>query len=144
MYEFYLREGLWRLDISSLVSTGVSDEEVESDEDDNHFLGHHIDPSCLKATGIAQDDDQPCTDVPPPNSMNDQELPCDPQAVSEKIVKDVEKESSRKNGIDYKSIWINNSLPCIVVEINSGKLLKGNTFFMKYVLLLHSVSSNMM
>lgn len=41
-------------DISSLVSTGVSDDEVESDEDDNHFLSHKIDPSSLRLQELPQ------------------------------------------------------------------------------------------
>lgn len=58
-------------------------------------------------------------------------VPCDPKEVSARMIEEAEKVSSRKCGIDYKSIWMNNSLPCIVAQINSGKLLKGNTFFMK-------------
>ena len=38
----------------------------------------------------------------------------------------------QKSGIDYKGIWMNNSMPSLIVQINSGKLLKGNTFFMKW------------
>ena len=114
-------------DISSLVSTGVSDDEVESDEDYNHFLSHKIDPSSLQTSGIATKEEQPCAkpdDAP--------QTPCDPNNIREKMIEEAEKAGSRKFGIDYKSIWMNNSLPCIVAEITSGKLLKGNTFFMKW------------
>ena len=109
----------------------MSDEEVESDEDDNHFLGHHVDVTSLQPTGIAQDDDKPCVGPSPTNSSSNPELPCDPQEMNAKMVEEAEKAASRKSGIDYKSIWINNSLPCIVAQITSGKLLKGNAFFMK-------------
>lgn len=35
------------------MSTAVSDEEVESDEDDNHFLSRNVDTVNLPATGIS-------------------------------------------------------------------------------------------
>ena len=49
----------------------------------------------------------------------------------EKKILEKSNKPSNRTGIDYKGIWINNSMPCVVAEINSGKLLKGNTFFMK-------------
>ena len=117
------------------MSTGISDEEVESDEDDNHFLGHRFDLANMQPTGITQDDDKPCVGPSPTTPSPNQEYPCNPQEVGAKMVKDAEKAASRKSGIDYKSIWINNSLPCIVAQITSGKLLKGNAFFMKSVII---------
>ena len=109
------------------MSTAVSDEEVESDEDDNHFLSRNVDTVNLPATGISMGDENPCIVQQPASGS----VPCDPKEVSARMIEEAEKVSSRKCGIDYKSIWMNNSLPCIVAQINSGKLLKGNTFFMK-------------
>ena len=117
----------YQQDISSLVPTGVSDDEVESDEDDNHFLSHKIDPDNLKTSGITMKEEQPCAG----KEEETLQKPCDPSNIREKMIEEAEKAGSRKCGIDYKSIWMNNSLPCIVAEITSGKLLKGNTFFMK-------------
>ena len=75
------------------------------------------------------EDDEPCM----VHQLGSKTVPCDPKEVSARMIEEAEKVSSRKCGIDYKSLWMNNSLPCMVAQINSGKLLKGNTFFMKYI-----------
>ena len=64
------------------------------------------------------------------------EVPCDPATVKEKAISEAS-QSPKKSSIDYKGIWVNNSMPSLIVQINSGKLLKGNNFFMKWEYFRH-------
>lgn len=123
------------VDVSNLIADGISGEdEVLSDEDDNHFLQGDVSHASLGATGISVDDkEKPCV-MYPMNAKGEaptaRDLPCDSAEVNDRAVQEISR-SVRRNGIDYKGIWMNNSMPCLIVQINSGKLLKGNTFFMK-------------
>ena len=122
-------------DVSNLLADGIGGEdEVLSDEDDNHFLQGEVSHTSLGATGITVDSpDKPCV-MYPMNAKGDApgagDFPCDSSEVNERAVKEMSR-GVRRNGIDYKGIWMNNSMPCLIVQINSGKLLKGNAFFMK-------------
>ena len=78
-------------------------------------------------------EEKPCisySSINPSGDTIQPDLPCKKEEVEKKILEKNNKPANR-SGIDYKGIWINNSMPCVVAEINSGKLLKGNTFFMK-------------
>ena len=122
-------------DVSNLLADGIGGEdEVLSDEDDNHFLQGEVSQASLGTTGITVDSaDKPCV-MYPMNAKGDaptaEDFPCNSSEVNERAVKEMSR-GVRRNGIDYKGIWMNNSMPCLIVQINSGKLLKGNTFFMK-------------
>lgn len=126
------------IDVGTLVSSGVdgsADEPIVSDDDDNHFLGG-IKKESLNYSGITMDEEgeeKPCisySSINPSGDTIQPDLPCKKEEVEKKILEKNNKPANR-SGIDYKGIWINNSMPCVVAEINSGKLLKGNTFFMK-------------
>ena len=82
------------------------------------------------------DDDKPCMYTEQANVVQNPipqapEVPCKKEEVESQVMKEASRVSER-NGIDYKGIWLNNNMPCVVAEIQSGKLLKGNLFFMKY------------
>ena len=125
-----------------MVSEGVDYENenaIVSDDDDNHFLGKSINPSDLQAAGIhmdeEEDDDKPCVYTEQANVVHNPipeppEVPCKKEEVESQVMKEASRVNER-NGIDYKGIWLNNNMPCVVAEIQSGKLLKGNLFFMK-------------
>lgn len=121
--------------MGTLVAEGIdydNEEPIVSDDDDNHFLGGAVDAQTMTATGI-QDGDKPCVSysVKKENdSASHVVMPCKKEDVEAKMIQEASKTSSY-NGIDYKSIWINNNMPCVVAQITSGKLLKGNSFFMK-------------
>ena len=123
---------LFYIDMGTLVAEGVDydNEQIVSDDDDNHFLGvNHQD---LKASGIhMEEEDKPCiTTSTVGEAIPQQEVPCKKEDVEAEAIKQASKTVGR-SGIDYKGIWMNNNMPCVVAQINSGKLLKGNSFFMK-------------
>lgn len=119
--------------MATLIAEGMDDENensVVSDNDDNHFLGGAINPEDLQPAGIQnEDEEKPCTSFPP---KDETPAPCVKEEVEAEAIKEASKTNSR-SGIDYKGIWLNNNMPCVVAQINSGKLLKGNIFFMKFV-----------
>lgn len=117
--------------MGNIIPEGTGEEEeVVSDEDDNHFLSNPINVNSLPTEGISiETEEKPCVVYPPDASAP----PSNPAAAStakEKVMNEVPQQ--QKSGIDYKGIWMNNSMPSLIVQINSGKLLKGNTFFMKW------------
>ena len=118
------------VDMGNLIPEGVGeDDEVVSDEDDNHFLSNSANPHTFPLEGISlQTENTPYVAYPADVKT---ELPCDPAAVKEKAISEASS-SLKKSSIDYKGIWMNNSMPSLIVQINSGKLLKGNNFFMKW------------
>ena len=121
--------------MDNLLATGVEDEDdVLSDEDDDHFLGGQFDPSSFSTMGIKKDtsEDKPCDG---PSDISSPQAPCDPKEVEERVIK-AATSGARKSGVDYKGIWLNSNMPCVIAQLNSGKLLKGNTFFMKFVFFL--------
>lgn len=122
--------------MGTLVADGIdydNEEPIVSDDDDNHFLGGGVDAQTMTATGIQDDDNKPCVSysVKKENdSASHVMIPCKKEEVEAKVIQEASKTSSY-SGIDYKSIWINNNMPCVVAQVTSGKLLKGNSFFMK-------------
>lgn len=121
--------------MGNLIPEGTGEEdEVVSDEDDNHFLSNSANPHAFPTEGMAiQTEDVPCVGYPTDVKT---EVPCDPATVKEKAISEAS-QSPKKSSIDYKGIWVNNSMPSLIVQINSGKLLKGNNFFMKWEYFRH-------
>ena len=123
------------VDMGNLIPEGTGEEdEVVSDEDDNHFLSNSANPHAFPTEGMAiQTEDVPCVGYPTDVKT---EVPCDPATVKEKAISEAS-QPPKKSSIDYKGIWVNNSMPSLIVQINSGKLLKGNNFFMKWEYFRH-------
>lgn len=115
--------------MGNIIPEGTGEEEeVVSDEDDNHFLSNSINPDSLPTEGITMETEKPCV-VYPPDANAQPSNSTAAAAAKEKVI--TEATQQQKSSIDYKGIWMNNSMPSLIVQINSGKLLKGNTFFMK-------------
>ena len=129
------RTSAFMVDMGNLIPEGTGEEdEVVSDEDDNHFLSNSANPHAFPTEGMAiQTEDVPCVGYPTDVKT---EVPCDPATVKEKAISEAS-QSPKKSSIDYKGIWVNNSMPSLIVQINSGKLLKGNNFFMKWEYFRH-------
>lgn len=96
----------------------IQEAERRMHDDPERYRGHSLLQRVINAEGGSEPESHE-EEMAPPSSSLSQTSPLG---------------SSGIETLDYKRVWMSNNIATVVVHIETGQLLKGNTMFMKWAM----------
>ena len=93
----------------------IQEAEQRMHDDPERYRGHSLLQRVINAEGASETEPHE-EEMAPPSSSLSQTSPLG---------------SSGIETLDYKRVWMSNNIATVIVHIETGQLLKGNTMFMK-------------
>lgn len=103
-------------DLQKQHQQAVHEADQRMHDDPERYRGHSLLQRVIDAEGSSEPESQE-KEMAPPSSSLSQTSPLG---------------SSGIETLDYKRVWMSNNIATVVVHIETGQLLKGNTMFMKW------------